>query len=189
MESENKHNINGLLFEDDYEYKQACKEWDTICNLKKKLPLDNPKAALQLYNQAVSKRTFKTAAGYSFLLELRETIVTNGLVSDDILNPVPIALRQPVAGKIVATDKDIDKLTVKYEGEKKKRIIMTIVITALVAVIAGMFIISMSSKYSIITYFTNYEDNIRNEVINEYEGWKAELDAREAELDAREAGK
>lgn len=184
MEADEKYSINGLIFDDENEYNQACKEWDTICSLEKKLPLGDPKAALQLYNQAVAKKTFKTFIGYTFLKGLRDTVVKNGVVNEDVLNPIPIIARKPLAR---TGDTSIDRLAGKYEKEKKKRVIMTIVIIALVTVIVGMFAITLSSKYSFITYFTNYEDNIRNEVINDYEEWESELDARESELDAREA--
>ena len=43
----------------------------------------------------------------------------------------------------------------------------------------AVFLLTFKSKYSYLTYFTDYENNIRNEVIDEYEQWEKELKARE----------
>ena len=49
-----------------------------------------------------------------------------------------------------------------------------------------MLFITSQNQYSIFTYFTNYEEDIRNEVVNEFEEWQQQLDEREKELDERE---
>ena len=90
MALEEKYVLNGYHFETKEEYTLAQKEWETVCKLESKIPVGDPKAALQLYNQAVSKKTFKTVIGYAFLTRLRDTIVSCGLVEDKMLHSVPI---------------------------------------------------------------------------------------------------
>ena len=59
--------------------------------------------------------------------------------------------------------------------------------SASVEVVVGvMLFITSQNQYSIFTYFTNYEEDIRNEVVNEFEEWQQQLDEREKELDERE---
>jgi len=45
-----------------------------------------------------------------------------------------------------------------------------------------MFVITFNSKYSYLTYFTDYENDIRESIINEYEEWEKELETREQAL-------
>ena len=76
-----------------------------------------------------------------------------------------------------------DSISRLYENEKIKRTILTVAVITLVAVIVAMFVITMSSKYSFLTYFTDYENNIREQVIDEYEEWENSLKEREQALE------
>lgn len=179
--------IEGLHFYDVYEYELAKKELDAIRIMERKYPLGNARIALSVYNNAVNKKYFKTVVGYTFLKKLRETIVSCGLVSDEMLNPIPV---------LGAEDKDAssgdkqpggaasgqDKYRLLYNGEKRKKTVMAVIIAALTVVIIAMFFMSTKSGYSFATYFTDYENNIRNKVIDDYEEWEKELEAREEAL-------
>ncbi|MDE6635184.1 MAG: hypothetical protein K2K09_01080, partial [Lachnospiraceae bacterium] len=94
MNSEEKLNddmvIEGVRFDNIDEYELAKKEMEAIRTIERKYPLGNAKIALSIYNKAVTKKYFKTVVGYIFLKRLRETIVSCGLVSDDMLNPIPV---------------------------------------------------------------------------------------------------
>lgn len=200
-----EYRLDCYQFDNKYEYEQAKLEWDTICNLDKQMNLGDPKAALSLYNQAVSKRSFKTPVGYEFLKRLRGTIVSCGLAAEEDLNMIPVVSSEKtgagmsgLAGRTgnrkkkqdvasVAADGQTDgKLTQKFEKEKKTRIALTVAVVALTAVIISMFILTMNSKYSYLTYFTDYENDIRESVIDEYEEWEKELDSREKALNDAE---
>lgn len=184
--------VEGYEFAGKTEYEQAKREQETICNLERKMTLGDPKVALSLYNQAVSKKTFKTPVGYEFLKRLRDTIVSCGLVADDALNGIPIApkvVKERTVKRDIAIEKKSkesvsdDSISRLYENEKKKRTILTVAVITLVAVIVAMFVITMSSKYSFLTYFTDYENNIREQVIDEYEEWENSLKEREQALE------
>ena len=197
-----KYKLDDYEFEGKTEYEQAKREWDTISNLEKKMNLGDPKIALNLYNQAVSNRSFKTPVGYAFLKRLRDTIISCGLVGEDDLNRIPVvSVAKPTVqrGRVAArktsgkvSDEDFSsglegmnrtKLVNLYEKEKKKRITLSVALAALVCVIIAMFVLTMNSKYSYITYFTDYENDIRESIINEYEEWEQELNAREKALE------
>ncbi len=183
MTSEKDKVIDNLKFEDEKEYLQAMKELETIRNLENKMYLGDPKAALQLYNSAVSKKTFKTVIGYRFLLRLRDTIVSCGLVSDSALNPVPVVVsKKGIDRKSAKDDLNADIYRGLYQEEKKKKKLLYVLIVTLIVAIIGMFLVTINSKYSFITYFTDYENEIREDVINEYEEWEKSLNEREAAL-------
>ena len=48
-----------------------------------------------------------------------------------------------------------------------------------------MLYITSKYQYSILTYFTDYEEKIRNEIVDEYEEWEKQLEEREKELEKR----
>lgn len=177
--------IEGLRFDNADEFELAKKELDAIRIMERKYPLGNARVALSVYNNAVNKKYFKTVVGYAFLKRLRETIVSCGLVSDEMLNPIPVLAAQDgttgdnlPGGGISAQD----KYRLLYNGEKRKKTVLALIVAALTVVIIAMFFISTKSGYSFATYFTDYENNIRNEVINDYEEWEKELKAREDAL-------
>lgn len=180
MGESQEYRLDGYEFADKADYEQAKRESDTIHNIDKKMNLGNPKVALNLYNQAISNNLFKTPIGYAFLRELRTTIISCGLVGEDDLEPIHVG----TAGGTSGTD-GVDNSIVKklYAKEKKKSVILSVAVFALVGIIIAMFVVTLHSKYSYITYFTDYENNIREEVIDEYEDWEKELEAREKALD------
>lgn len=180
--------LEGMRFNDADEFELAKKELDAIRIMERKYPLGNARVALYVYNNAVNKKYFKTVVGYTFLKRLRETIVSCGLVNDDMLNPIPI-LPAATDGDGAAGDKlpgggvsGQDKYRLLYNAEKRKKTVLALIVTALAAVIIAMFFISTKSGYSFATYFTDYENKIRNEVIDDYEEWEKELQEREDAL-------
>ena len=189
MQSEDKMIIEGIAFENKAEYETAKKELETIRAIERKFPLGNPQVALSVYNRSVSKKSFKTIIGYMFLKRLRDTVVSCGLVSDEMLNPVLIQMGNEKNDKSeVKKDKAIsnkkinvnnEKYRLLYNSEKKTKNILIAIVVALIISICGIFIFTFGSKYSYITYFTDYENEIRQEVIDEYEQWENELKERE----------
>ena len=175
-----EYRLDGYEFADKADYEQAKRESDTIHNIDKKMNLGNPKAALNLYNQAISNNLFKTPVGYAFLRELRTTIISCGLVGEKDLGPIPVGAADGTRGTDGADNSIIKNL---YAKEKKKSVILSVAVFALVGIIIAMFVVTLHAKYSYITYFTDYEKNIREEVIDEYEDWEKELEAREKALD------
>lgn len=188
MNSEEKLNddmvIEGVRFDNIDEYELAKKEIEAIRTIERKYPLGNAKIALSIYNKAVTKKYFKTVVGYIFLKRLRETIVSCGLVSDDMLNPIPVFGKSADGDRAMGNNSsDPDKYRLLYNSEKRTKTVMAIIVVVLTAVIIAMFFMTSKSGYSFVTYFTDYENKIRNEVIDDYEKWENELKAREEALD------
>jgi len=191
MDANEKMIIEGISFENKDEYETAKRELDTIRAIERKFPLGDPQVALSVYNKSISKKSFKTIIGYMFLKRLRDTIVSCGLVSDDILNPVPVNHIGEKTGKETANNKETkvlsvnaDKYKLLYNSEKRTKNILGAIVIALIISIFAIFIFTLRSEYSYITYFTDYENEIREKVINEYEQWENDLKTREEALNS-----
>jgi len=52
--------------------------------------------------------------------------------------------------------------------------------------LAALVIITVKSKYSVFTYFTDYKSNMENELIDKYEKWEQTLDDRQKALEKEE---
>ena len=53
----------------------------------------------------------------------------------------------------------------------------------LIVLLAALVIITVKSKYSVFTYFTDYKSNMENELIDKYEKWEQTLDDRQKALE------
>lgn len=60
------------------------------------------------------------------------------------------------------------------------------VITVLLIIILGMLLVTFKTRYSVFTYFTNYKEEMREELVDEYEQWQDQLEQKEKQLDERE---
>lgn len=183
MNNEEQRILEGFRFSSDEEYRLAKKELDTIHNIESKVDLSDAKSALQIYNKAVSKGTFKTIIGYEFLAGLRDNIVSAELVRDELLNPIPLMqIKKKNTAASFVTDEE-SRYKSLYEHERNSKKAYKLVIAFMAIIIIGIFVVSFSSKYSFVTYFTNYEEQIRNQIIDEYETWQSDLEEREKLLE------
>lgn len=79
-----------------------------------------------------------------------------------------------------------EKYKLAYENERAGRIIRNMAIVFLIVIIGIMTFITYNSKYSVFTYFTDYKTNMENELVDKYQDWKNQLEAKEKELNERE---
>ena len=180
--------VDGFVFQDRKEYERALKEKDIIVVIKNKVNLNESKAALKAYNRFVSENTFRTPYGFHFLAQLRESMIQNGFVTEEMLAPIRIqekkAVLPPVKKKVIPQDfPEEGKYEQLYKDEKSKTKKFKITVIALVVLIVAIFVITIKSQYSVFTYFTDYKAKMEEELVNKYEAWENELDQREAELE------
>ncbi len=187
MEKE-KYVINGYQFQTRAEYERAGKEKETIAYLTANTDMTDMKAVLKLYNRSVEKEAFRTIIGLEFLCNMRKKLIASKIASEDTLAPVTVPGTGRAAGagreKQEGQGKDIYKE--RYENAVANQKIKNILITVLALVIIAMLIITWTSKYTVFTYFTDYKNDIRNEVIDEMEEWQQELEEREKALEDQE---
>ena len=150
----------------------------------------NMKDVYKIYKLSVEKKSFQTIFGLVFLEELRSRLLGSETVTEDLLEPIPtgrvltVSSAKPAAGG--ADRKELNKYKEAYQKAKSGSVIKNFLIVVLITVVGVMLFITSKNQYSIFTYFTNYEENIRNEIVNEYEEWQQQLEDREKELEQRE---
>ena len=172
-----------FTFESRESYEQAKREAEVIEKLVEKTDLSDPKVALKLYNKSISEKAFRTVTGYHFLLELRQSILESGLVTERALAPIPV--REPEGRKddvISGPSPQEKKFERLYEGQRLLNKKLKIVLIAFAIVLAGFIFINLRFEYTIFTYFTNYKDKMENELIDKYESWQEDLETREQKL-------
>ena len=185
--------INGYLFEDNHEYTKAQKEKQIVDQMKKSMDWKNPETAYKLYRKILDNNSFTTIIGIHFLWELRTVILRSGMKVDAEQLFVPIKGmeladtdssddkkgRLSSSAKAVFDNAQLEKYSNTIEKYKASSRVKNIVIAFLVFIIAGMLAISQITPYSV---FSDYETKI----INQYEEWEKELEAREAAVTERE---
>lgn len=181
--------LEGYQFKSQQEYDRAKKEKETIAYLMANTDTSDMKALLKIYNRSVDKQSFQTIIGQQFLYDLRKKLVGSQLVSEDTLAPIRIAADGNAGGKSEdkAAAAKAEKYKEAYEDAVAGQKIKNLIIVVLIVIIIGMVAITASTRYSVFTYFTNYEEDIRNEIIDEMQQWEQELDEREKTLEQRES--
>ena len=99
-------------------------------------------------------------------------------------------VKEKMSGKSI-TDKDVleknvEKYKNAYEVEKAGKKIKNMAIVFLCILLIAVIFITVKSKYSVFTYFTDYKSNMENELIDKYEKWEQDLSDKEKALDKRE---
>lgn len=179
-----KFQFNGYVFSRSEDCDKAKKEQEAIDYIRANTDLSNAVLVLKIYDRLLSKSTFKTIVGYEFLWELKEILKKDTSIKDDQIKSIPIKA-QSLAKTEVKEEKTVvepiqdDKLLKMYEKEKTSKIRLRVMVVFLFCIIMGMLAVVRFTPYSV---FTDYEEKI----INQYEKWQEELDAREAELNKRE---
>lgn len=190
-----EYQLDGFLFQNKEDYDRAVKEKETITYLKANSNSDDMKALLRIYNRSIEKESFRTVIGMEYMNDIRKRLVASGLVSKEALAPIPVQRstvflrdRGEDGGRNGANlERQLKRYKEAYESASAGKTIKNMAIVILILVIFAMMFITYRTKYSVFTYFTNYKEKMRNEVIDEYENWQEQLEQKEEELKEREA--
>jgi len=90
-----------------------------------------------------------------------------------------------VTGK-TEIERQLKRYKKAYEDAVTGKTIKNMVITVLLIIILGMLLVTFKTRYSVFTYFTNYKEEMREELVDEYEQWQDQLEQKEKQLDERE---
>lgn len=184
-----KYILDGYSFANAAELERAKKEQETIRYLTANTNMADMKAIYKVYKLSVEKKSFQTIFGIEYLSELRKRLVGSGSVEEELLEPIPIVKTGETASKqhvLSAGVNNTEKYKAAYEKVKNGSTIKSFMIAVLFVVIIAMTVITYKSQYSVFTYFTDYKENMRNEILNEYEKWDSELKEREKKVEERE---
>ena len=186
----NQYTVDGYVFQNASDYERALKEKETIAYLSANTDMANMKDVYKIYKLSVEKKSFQTVFGLVFLEELRKRLLGSETVTEDILEPIQtgriVMVCMEMSAKSGAEARELNKYKEAYQKAKSGSVIKNFLILVLIVVIGVMLFITSRNQYSIFTYFTNYEENIRNEIVNEYEEWQQQLEEKEKELEERE---
>lgn len=183
------YKIGGYKFAARPDYERALKEQETINYITANTNFSDIKAVLKMYNRAVENKSFKTAIGVNFMKELRDKIVSSGILDEEQVSPIPVQkLDGNLSTRLSRDEKDaqIKRYREAYENADAGRKIRNIIIAFLVVIIVAMVIVTYMSRYSVFTYFTDYKADMENELIDQYEHWQKELEKRESAVKNKE---
>ena len=203
--------VDGFRFDSANAYAKAKREAEKIEYIKLKMDLSQPEIAAKVYYKLLEKQSFETIVGLSFLKQLRDYVISEGVVKEEDIKNLTIGSASSegvenygdetalelsdearsasqAEGETSGRDPFEDN---EKEKEKKLRSVIfyyrqkakktNIVIAGLVVIILVMFIITLTSDKS---PFADAEAAMQDK----YASWAEELSNWEAELKARELG-
>lgn len=163
------YQIDGFIFYGKKEADQAKKEAAGVEYLKTKIDMKQPEAVLSVYNKTVEENLFETPVGLSYMRELQQYLRKIPYIAEKDILPIP------VNGGNAGIKPEEQKEKTDY---KKRYQTLLGICVLLVIMVVSMFAITLTSDSPTIL---DYEKKI----VNRYEAWEQELDAREQELDAK----
>lgn len=186
------YRIDEYSFLNREDYERALKEKETVAYLQANTGSNDNKALLKVYNRSVEKKSFHTVIGIEYLSALRRQLIASGIVTGETLAPVPIPGTAAVGKRTERPDqsqleRQVARYKAAYESARTGRIIKNMTILILIVVIIAFLLITYQTRYSVFTYFTNYKEDMREELIDEYVDWENQLEQKEQELKDREA--
>ena len=82
--------VSGFQFDDSMEYALAKKEADIINYIIERMDISDPQVALKVYYKLLERQDFKTVVGFTFLKQLRDFCVQNGVVDEESIKVISI---------------------------------------------------------------------------------------------------
>ena len=190
MVNEKEMVLDGFKFSSKKEFERAMKEKETIGYIVANTNMSDMKAVLKVYNKAIDKKSFQTVVGLEFVNNMRKKLISSGTVMEKNLAYVPVTSKNAVVQKVPAMSKEAVRNAERYKKAYEEAItgkkIKNMAIAFLIVLLAALVIITVKSKYSVFTYFTDYKSNMENELIDKYEKWEQTLDDRQKALEKEE---
>lgn len=184
-------NVDGFLFEDEETAQLARKEEEGIRFIKQRTALDNPEIVLKLYKKLLEQELFVTPVGVRFLTELQNILLTSVYIARDEIPPIPVKaaggtkkeepatpVEKVVQKPVEAVKKVNKKVDQKVGGDYRKPFLAATFCAIVLGIsVIGMFVINAISgnNVNIINY--------REQLLNEYSSWEAELKTEEERLE------
>ncbi len=178
--SERTYEVEGFIFADRQDYEDAKKEAESIEYMKAKIDLSNQGKMVKLYRKLVKYKILRTVVGYTFLKELQERLLKEGIVHNGSLQGIPITKDGKEAKALSGMLKDPEKKQVQLLSDYRIRLRNSKIISIFLFVI--IMIMMFISVFSDRSKFTNYE----NKILNKYSAWEENLTAREKSLQEKE---
>lgn len=184
-------NVDGFLFEDEAMAQLARKEEEGIRFIKQRTALDNPEVVLKLYKKLLEQELFVTPVGVRFLTELQNILLASVYIARDEIPPIPVkaaeenkknepatTMEKVVQKPVEAVKKVNKKVDSKVGGDYRKPFLIASFCAIVLGLsVIGMFVINAVSGNNINII------NYREQLLNEYSSWEAELKTEEERLE------
>ena len=82
--------VSGFQFDDSMEYALAKKEADIINYIIERMDISDPQVALKVYYKLLERQDLKTVVGLTFLKQLRDFCVQNGVADDESIKLINV---------------------------------------------------------------------------------------------------
>lgn len=180
--NEKSYRLGGYVFEDEYDYKEAKKEAESIEYIKAKADLSDLNKTIKLYNKLVERQTFRTIIGFDFLKDLRNRILAQQIVDENSLPCIRVEKSDRSRPYSAAISREAENKYKEQAKILKSKLRSSRIINAfLILIIAAMIAISLFARKN------NSYNDIENEIVNKYAAWAEELQAREKAIRQKEA--
>jgi len=177
--------LDGFVFSNEKEYKEALKEHSNIEYISNKLDMDDITVAKRAYERLIASGNVNTVVGVTYLSKLRERLVQDEKIENESIKNIPVKMGNESNNLKEAKRQYLNQksnnmvLVEQLEKSNKTKTTLAIVIGCLVIVIIAMFIVTITSDTSTYT-------NAKNSVLDDYATWQEQLDKKERELNDRE---
>lgn len=168
--------VEGFVFPSFKEAQVALKEQKNIEIIRERTEFSDPEAIYELYVKLMERNMFKTMIGYSFLYELRHTLITEFSYDEQQLPTIHLPKHMEY-DKVSELNKGVMEMKIQKLLLVKKR--MSIVIAALLFMVIAMFVIAAVNPN--VGYV-----NTENKIVNKYSAWQEDLEQREQAVKERE---
>lgn len=176
MKNEEQFKVNGFLFGNNDDVKQAREEVGNIKFLEQKISFEDTGATLRIYEKAIEERIFKTPVGFGFLRKMQMEMMERGVPEENIK---PIPMYQVYSRKEEVKPARIFKKKIKPDKTKLYLRYSVLLNLIFLFIVVGMFVISFFGEMPNIV-------NYRYRIQNEYSVWEQELTEREERIKEKE---
>lgn len=179
--NDNDYRVAGYIFSDEYDYKEAKKEEESVEYIKANTNLGDLSKVIKLYNKLIERKTFKTIIGIMFLKELQDRILKEEIADEENLPCIQVeksGQSKPYSNAIT------------HEAEQRhKELINTFNVKLRNSRIINLFLVLIIIAMILITVFAKKDSyyDIENDILDKYSAWEEKLIERQNFLDQKEA--
>ena len=172
--------VDGFLFEDKEMAQIARREEEGIRYIKQRTALDNPEVVLKLYKKLLEQDIFVTPVGIRFLSELQNILLDSEKIAGEDIPSIPVKAVEYMQ-KAESVEKSVKKPE-KEDSKVGKDYRKPFIVSTFFAVVLGFSVIGMFAINALSGNNINII-NYREQILNEYSSWEAELKAEEERLE------
>lgn len=183
MAEQNNYTVQGYHFTSAQDARVAEEEGKKIQYLEEKLAGRSTSNLLSIYDKVLDEKMFITPIGWTYLIQLRQRIIDQG-IAQDLIRPVPLYVSFAFENPETKESKGVAREWIRPSVKKKKTMqaklrFSTILNVVLMLLVVAMFVITLQGENANAI-------NYRRAIINEYASWEQELSEREKAVKEKE---